>query len=84
MAEWMHPSPLVLAVAIAIDLVLGDPPNALHPVAWLGWLIRPLSRALPTEGRALPFVSGLFLVVVASALGGPGPSTDRARRRQQL
>jgi adenosylcobinamide-phosphate synthase len=27
---------LILVSAIALDLLLGDPPNFLHPVAWMG------------------------------------------------
>lgn len=62
MPELLQPSWSVLAVAIAIDLVFGDPPNALHPVAWLGRVARWLQTKSPTEGRAVPFVSGVALV----------------------
>ncbi len=30
---------LIIAIAVAIDLALGDPPNAFHPVAWMGKVI---------------------------------------------
>lgn len=38
---------LALASGIALDVVLVDPPNALHPVAWIG-------RAASLIGRAIP------------------------------
>ena len=35
----MADSIIILIVAITIDLLLGEPPNALHPVVWLGrWI----------------------------------------------
>ncbi len=60
---------LILATAIVIDLALGDPPDALHPIAWMGKVIALLEKG----GRKLPpaaqlvygtvmtlFVAGLF------------------------
>lgn len=35
----MNRRKIVLLVAIAIDILLGDPPNRFHPVAWMGALI---------------------------------------------
>ncbi len=35
-------SPLVVLLALAIDIVFGDPPNKWHPVAWMGTLISKL------------------------------------------
>jgi cobalamin biosynthesis protein CobD/CbiB len=29
----------LLALAVALDLLVGDPPNRWHPVAWIGRLI---------------------------------------------
>jgi adenosylcobinamide-phosphate synthase len=36
------------ALAVAIDLALGDPPDAFHPVAWMGRVIAFLEKG----GRA--------------------------------
>jgi adenosylcobinamide-phosphate synthase len=37
----------VLALAVAVDAALGEPPEAVHPVAWMG---RGVSRLLPPDG----------------------------------
>ncbi|PKQ29826.1 MAG: cobalamin biosynthesis protein CobD [Actinobacteria bacterium HGW-Actinobacteria-10] len=37
---------LAIGLAFALDLLLGDPPNRFHPVAWLGSLIGSVERAL--------------------------------------
>jgi adenosylcobinamide-phosphate synthase len=39
MADAMNRRKIVLLLAIAIDVFLGDPPNRFHPVAWMGALI---------------------------------------------
>jgi adenosylcobinamide-phosphate synthase len=54
----------VVVLAVALDLALGDPPNALHPVAWIGRLIG-LGRRWLCHGR--PVV--LFLAGGAATLG---------------
>jgi adenosylcobinamide-phosphate synthase len=53
-------APIVLAVAL--DLALGDPPNRLHPVAWIGTLLMAVSKRLPRRGWALPWLAGALLV----------------------
>ena len=35
---------LILALATAIDLALGDPPDIAHPVAWMGKVIALLEK----------------------------------------
>src|SRR2546425_11264675 len=66
--------PLAVIVAAALDLVLGDPPNRLHPVAWMGRAIAGGRRALCRGGRAQLFVVGalvtLAVAAVAAAAGG--------------
>jgi len=62
----------VLLLALAIDLAFGDPPNAFHPVAWLGRLIAPVMRPALRSGQRRQFVYGLVvvsLVTVAAAAG---------------
>jgi adenosylcobinamide-phosphate synthase len=58
----MHEPLLVLLASLIIDRALGDPPNRLHPVAWLGRWIGHLAKRLP-NGR----VWGLALVVACAA-----------------
>jgi adenosylcobinamide-phosphate synthase len=77
----------VLAAALAIDLVFGDPPNRWHPVAWLGGVIEKARRrlahgpsrrllvngAIVTIGIAgLAAVASLLVVRVAAELGVAG------------
>jgi adenosylcobinamide-phosphate synthase len=60
----------VLLAALAVDIVLGEPPNALHPVVWMGKLIGSLERRLP-RGKAWLELSGgaLLALLVPSAFG---------------
>ena len=63
----------VILVAILFDMLLGDPPNRFHPVAWMGNWIALGRRAAPRTGRFVPVVYGLLLiagsVVVMSGIG---------------
>jgi adenosylcobinamide-phosphate synthase len=56
-------------VAVALDLAVGDPPNRLHPVAWLGALIAAGRRRLCRGSPARLVVHGtaLMLIVIAIA-----------------
>lgn len=64
---------LALAAALAIDLAVGEPPNALHPVAWLGHAVSAALRLSPRRSEAARFVFGVVLALVfplgAAALG---------------
>ena len=56
---------LVLTLAVALDRFLPEPPNRIHPVAWMGRAIDSLKRLAPTEPTpALLFGAGLALGVV--------------------
>lgn len=41
----------MLLAALLLDLLLGDPPNRWHPVAWMGTLIARLRQAAPKRGK---------------------------------
>jgi adenosylcobinamide-phosphate synthase len=58
----------VLALAVAIDLALGDPPNAIHPVAWMGGVISFLEKIGPKRGKTGPFIYGFLLTLFTAAL----------------
>ena len=64
---------LTLLLAWAWDACLGEPRNALHPVAWLGQVLGPLGRALLRLPPAAAFAGGalawcaLALALVAAA-----------------
>jgi adenosylcobinamide-phosphate synthase len=62
---------LVLAGALAFDLAVGEPPNALHPVVWMGRLMRALRRRAPrSPGGA--FAYGAMMALLGPALFGGG------------
>ena len=58
----------VLALALTIDLTLGEPPLPIHPVVWMGktagWMIKGGRRFTP----AFQFVYGTFVVLLTIAM----------------
>lgn len=61
----------VWLLALALDLLLGEPPNRFHPVAWIGRLLdagRALTR--PSSPRGLMIWGGLVLVAVLVVVAG--------------
>src|SRR6476646_7627397 len=64
----MTDSVLVLVVAIVMDVVLGEPPNAVHPVVWMGRWIGWGERHVPQAGRLTVFVYGAGVVVLGMAV----------------
>jgi adenosylcobinamide-phosphate synthase len=67
---WPFSDPGVLLVAAVLDLAFGDPPNRIHPVAWMGRLIQSLRRLAPTTGRVGPFLAGILILTVGLTLTG--------------
>src|SRR5882724_4698490 len=85
--------PLAVIVAAALDLALGDPPNRLHPVAWMGRAIAGGRRALCHGGpgslfaggalvtlvvAAVAAIAGMAIAAVAARLGPAGPLVEGA------
>ncbi|WP_254769151.1 adenosylcobinamide-phosphate synthase CbiB [Salinilacihabitans rarus] len=64
----------VLGLAFSLDLLLGEPPNALHPVAWFGRLVAAVDRERPAGGRrrrlAGVAVAAVLPLVAAAVAGG--------------
>jgi adenosylcobinamide-phosphate synthase len=58
----------VLVLAIAWDLVVGEPPAAVHPVVWMGKAIGFLERGAPRGGQAQPLLYGIAMSVLLTAL----------------
>lgn len=63
-----------LPLAVAWDLLLGEPTVCAHPVVWMGNAVRMLESRAPTEGVALPFGYGTIVAIVpplayAAAIG---------------
>nr|NIO70990.1 cobalamin biosynthesis protein CobD [Anaerolineae bacterium] len=49
---------LILLLALALDLLLGDPSNRYHPVVLMGNFIRGMTRLAPQEGPTRRFTYG--------------------------
>jgi adenosylcobinamide-phosphate synthase len=61
-----------LALAVAWDLALGDPPNSMHPVAGIGKIIGLLERIAPKANRVLQFIYGLIVALILPAVFAAG------------
>jgi adenosylcobinamide-phosphate synthase len=55
---------MILFLALALDLLLGDPPNRFHPTAWMGDLIRFLMRFRPHGNSTAEFLYGIFILLI--------------------
>jgi len=58
----------VVCLALALDWLLGDPPNRFHPVAWMGRAIGVAERFAPRSGRAGPLYGGLLIAAGGATL----------------
>lgn len=58
----------VLLLALAIDIAFGDPPNAYHPVAWLGYLIDRVIRPALRFDKLQQFIYGVAVVILVVGL----------------
>ena len=67
----------LLLLAVGLDLLLGDPPNRWHPVAWIGWLIG-LGRARARSGPQDLVLYGTFLILVVAGLAAGAALTAHA------
>jgi adenosylcobinamide-phosphate synthase len=76
---------LALPAALLIDWLLGEPPNALHPVAWLGCLIGALERRAPRDRPPAELGYGAGMVVLAGvAVCVPALLVERILKRHWL
>jgi adenosylcobinamide-phosphate synthase len=90
---------LVVVLAVALDLSLGDPPNRWHPVAWIGRALaagrRALCRGAPvalllggaalTLGvMALAAGAGTLVATLAAMLGPVGLAVEAAALKSTL
>ena len=60
----------VLALAVALDLFVGEPPNRWHPVAWIGRLITLGRRLAPRAPEDLALYGAFLILVVTGAAAG--------------
>jgi adenosylcobinamide-phosphate synthase len=61
---------LMLLLALLLDLAFGEPPDALHPVAWMGKAAALLGRIFRGRSPAGQFVSGLLVTLMTIAIFG--------------
>jgi len=54
----------VLLLALAIDVLFGEPPRAIHPVVWIGKVISFWERLAPAQGARSQLVCGGVVVVL--------------------
>ena len=59
---------LILFLALAIDLALGDPPNVIHPVAWVGKVASLLEKGSISRSPIAQFLYGSGIVLITLAL----------------
>jgi len=70
--------PAALLIAWTLDAAVGEPPNAVHPVAWLGRLLGPLGQRLCAWRRAPAFIGGALAwgaIAAALAVGAHAAET---------
>ena len=70
MPPWLAPlapSPMVLAAAVALDLAIGDPTYAAHPIRLIGATIAGVERGLRRLGLD-GYAGGVILTVVVAAI----------------
>lgn len=58
----------VLLIALALDLLFPEPPNALHPVVWMGRLISVLERFATKMKNTVAFLLGVLIAVAVPLL----------------
>lgn len=65
MDAWLGHSAVILGVAFALDATWGEPPNALHPVVWMGRAIAPLKRCAGARPLVALLIGTLYALLVA-------------------
>ena len=55
---------VIIAFALGIDFVLGDPKNKYHPTAWIGTLIAKLTPLAKNENAFVEKLGGIFVVAI--------------------
>ena len=61
---------LVILLAVALDLLLPEPPVPVHPVVWMGKAISAFERVAPAGSVAGLFFGGVVVIVIVGISGG--------------
>ncbi len=61
---------LILLLAIALDLAFGEPPNAIHPVFWMGKAASFLLKVRGGRYQATQFLWGMAVVLATMGVFG--------------
>ncbi len=64
----LPPELSILWLAFLLDLVVREPPNVVHPVAWMGKVIALLRQRAPKQGCWKPLRAGTAIVLGGCAL----------------
>jgi adenosylcobinamide-phosphate synthase len=67
----------LLALAVALDLLVGEPPDRWHPVAWIGRLVALARRRAPGAPEDLALY-GTFLILIVAGLAAGGALVAQA------
>ena len=59
---------LILVLAVALDLTIGEPPRAIHPVVWMGEVVSFLVRGGNSRAHLTQFFLGMGIVLVPVGL----------------
>ncbi|MFH1639119.1 MAG: cobalamin biosynthesis protein [Chloroflexota bacterium] len=59
---------LIFLLALVIDLILGEPPNFIHPVVWMGKMVSFLVKGGIRHSPAIQFLYGLAAVLITIAV----------------
>ena len=59
---------IVLVLALAIDLIVGDPPTLIHPVGWMGKMISLMEKLSPKKSINAQFLYGTGMVLIGIAV----------------
>ena len=72
LSDMNYTLPAALLIAWMLDACFGEPPNALHPVAWLGRVLGPVGRRLSSWSALPAFVGGALAWLAIAAVLGAG------------
>ena len=55
---------VIVAFALGLDFVFGDPKSRYHPTAWIGTLIAKLTPLAKNQSRYIEKLGGIFVVII--------------------